>query len=134
MRPQTCGAQPVALPAHCARQSSLLQLSQMPTSWPVTGSCWSLSRSSLCAALTHRVWLAISGKAYDVTKFLCEHPGGEEVMMEVTGAAPCSSRPPLPMHLGAWVHGSGADGVLGDVVYLVCACVGAWVEEGACIR
>ena len=31
------------------------------------------------------VWLAISGKAYDVTKFLCEHPGGEEVMMEVTG-------------------------------------------------
>ena len=32
-----------------------------------------------------KVWLAIGGKAYDVTEFLCEHPGGEEVMMEVTG-------------------------------------------------
>ena len=39
----------------------------------------------------HQVWLAIGGKAYDVTEFLCEHPGGEEVMMEVTGA--CDSRP-----------------------------------------
>ena len=38
-----------------------------------------------------QVWLAIEGKAYDVTEFLCEHPGGEEVMMEVTGA--CDSRP-----------------------------------------
>ena len=31
------------------------------------------------------VWLAISGKVYDVTQFLQEHPGGEEVMTEVTG-------------------------------------------------
>jgi hypothetical protein len=34
------------------------------------------------------VWLAIGGKVYDVTEFLQEHPGGEEVMTEVTGAAP----------------------------------------------
>ena len=46
----------------------------------------------------HQVWLAIGGKAYDVTEFLCEHPGGEEVMMEVTGmfrsrlSGPCLSR------------------------------------------
>jgi len=31
------------------------------------------------------VWLAIGGKVYDVTEFLQEHPGGEEVMTEVTG-------------------------------------------------
>ena len=36
------------------------------------------------------VWLAIGGKVYDVTEFLQEHPGGEEVMTEVTGAAPAS--------------------------------------------
>lgn len=31
------------------------------------------------------VWFAISGKVYDVTKFLNEHPGGEEVLMENAG-------------------------------------------------
>mmetsp|Transcript_7884 Transcript_7884/g.18193 ORF Transcript_7884/g.18193 Transcript_7884/m.18193 type:complete len:123 (-) Transcript_7884:122-490(-) len=30
-------------------------------------------------------WMAIGGKVYDVTKFLAEHPGGEEVMLEVAG-------------------------------------------------
>ena len=30
-------------------------------------------------------WVAIGGKAYDITEFLCEHPGGEEVIMECTG-------------------------------------------------
>ncbi|EKX31560.1 hypothetical protein GUITHDRAFT_98775 [Guillardia theta CCMP2712] len=30
-------------------------------------------------------WMAIHGKVYDVTKFLIEHPGGEEVMLEVAG-------------------------------------------------
>jgi hypothetical protein len=30
-------------------------------------------------------WMAIHGKVYDVTKFLAEHPGGEEVMVEVAG-------------------------------------------------
>ena len=40
-----------------------------------------------------QVWLAISGIAYDVTEFLAEHPGGEEVVMEVTGAGCCSRSP-----------------------------------------
>ena len=31
------------------------------------------------------VWVAIHGKAYDVTAFLAEHPGGDEVLMEVAG-------------------------------------------------
>lgn len=30
-------------------------------------------------------WMAINGKIYDVTKFLEEHPGGEEVMLENAG-------------------------------------------------
>ena len=30
-------------------------------------------------------WLAIHGKVYDVTKFLDEHPGGEEVMLDDAG-------------------------------------------------
>lgn len=41
-----------------------------------------------------QVWLAIGGKAYDVTDFLCEHPGGEEVMMEVTGPLTAGTPPP----------------------------------------
>eukprot|EP01137_Pigoraptor_chileana_P011691 Opistho-2@62978 len=31
------------------------------------------------------VWFSIHGKVYDVTKFLEEHPGGEEVLMEHAG-------------------------------------------------
>eukprot|EP01097_Dermamoeba_algensis_P006553 TRINITY_DN409_c0_g1_i1.p1 TRINITY_DN409_c0_g1~~TRINITY_DN409_c0_g1_i1.p1 ORF type:complete len:144 (+),score=45.79 TRINITY_DN409_c0_g1_i1:56-433(+) len=31
------------------------------------------------------VWMAINGNVYDVTKFLNEHPGGEEVLLEVAG-------------------------------------------------
>eukprot|EP01018_Ginkgo_biloba_P002266 Gb_33282 [translate_table: standard] len=30
-------------------------------------------------------WFVIGGKVYDVTKFLEEHPGGEEVLIEVSG-------------------------------------------------
>lgn len=30
-------------------------------------------------------WLVIYGKVYDVTRFLDEHPGGDEVMLNVTG-------------------------------------------------
>ena len=30
-------------------------------------------------------WMVIHGKVYDVTKFLPEHPGGEEVMLETRG-------------------------------------------------
>eukprot|EP01046_Picozoa_sp_COSAG06_P033963 COSAG06_NODE_3515_length_5238_cov_29.717984_8_plen_112_part_00 len=48
-----------------------------------------LTGSAAVWAMCVQVWLAIGGKAYDVTEFLCEHPGGEEVMMEVTG--PCCS-------------------------------------------
>ncbi|EJD48699.1 cytochrome b5 [Auricularia subglabra TFB-10046 SS5] len=32
-------------------------------------------------------WLVISGKVYDVTKFLDEHPGGEEVILSESGKA-----------------------------------------------
>ena len=30
-------------------------------------------------------WMVISGKVYDVTKFLDEHPGGPEIMVEEAG-------------------------------------------------
>ncbi|GAV03093.1 hypothetical protein RvY_13573 [Ramazzottius varieornatus] len=30
-------------------------------------------------------WMVINGKVYDVTKFLEEHPGGEEVLLENAG-------------------------------------------------
>lgn len=30
-------------------------------------------------------WLVIGGKVYDVTKFLEEHPGGDEVLLSATG-------------------------------------------------
>ncbi|XP_064640287.1 cytochrome b5-like isoform X2 [Lineus longissimus] len=31
-------------------------------------------------------WLVIHDRVYDVTKFLEEHPGGEEVLLELAGA------------------------------------------------
>lgn len=31
------------------------------------------------------LWMAIHDKVYDVTKFIEEHPGGEEVLLEVGG-------------------------------------------------
>lgn len=31
------------------------------------------------------LWMAIDGKVYDCTKFLEEHPGGEEVMTDCGG-------------------------------------------------
>jgi hypothetical protein len=33
-------------------------------------------------------WLAIHGNVYDVSKYLLEHPGGMDVMMEHAGTAP----------------------------------------------
>lgn len=30
-------------------------------------------------------WMVIDGKVYDVTKFLDEHPGGEEIMLDASG-------------------------------------------------
>ncbi|KAM3373807.1 Cytochrome b5 [Capsicum chinense] len=30
-------------------------------------------------------WLIISGKVYDVTKFLDDHPGGDEILLSTTG-------------------------------------------------
>lgn len=54
-----------------------------------------------------QVWLAIGGKAYDVTEFLCEHPGGEEVMMEVTGTSDSSlSDPCLSRAAPLWLCGN----------------------------
>ncbi|OAY32789.1 cytochrome b5 [Manihot esculenta] len=35
---------------------------------------------------THKdCWLVIEGKVYDVTKFLEDHPGGDEVLLAATG-------------------------------------------------
>lgn len=31
------------------------------------------------------IWMIIEGKVYDVTDFLQEHPGGEEVLQELAG-------------------------------------------------
>ncbi|XP_032456848.1 cytochrome b5 isoform X1 [Nasonia vitripennis] len=31
------------------------------------------------------LWIAIHGKVFDVTKFLKEHPGGEEVLLSLAG-------------------------------------------------
>lgn len=33
----------------------------------------------------HSVWFIIHNKVYDVTKFIEEHPGGEEVLLEQAG-------------------------------------------------
>ncbi|XP_054799849.1 cytochrome b5-like [Prosopis cineraria] len=33
----------------------------------------------------HDCWLVIGGKVYDVTKFLEDHPGGDEVLLSATG-------------------------------------------------
>ncbi|XP_014230903.1 cytochrome b5-like [Trichogramma pretiosum] len=32
------------------------------------------------------LWIALHGKVYDITKFLKEHPGGEEVLLNLAGA------------------------------------------------
>uniref|UniRef100_A0A8C0WUH7 Cytochrome b5 heme-binding domain-containing protein n=1 Tax=Castor canadensis TaxID=51338 RepID=A0A8C0WUH7_CASCN len=32
------------------------------------------------------IWLVIHGRVYDITRFLKEHPGGEEVLIEQAGA------------------------------------------------
>ncbi|KAM7268325.1 hypothetical protein ACFE04_010491 [Oxalis oulophora] len=34
---------------------------------------------------TKDCWLVISGKVYDVTPFMDDHPGGDEVMLSATG-------------------------------------------------
>lgn len=34
----------------------------------------------------NNLWCTIGGKVYDVTKFVDEHPGGEEVLLEHAGA------------------------------------------------
>lgn len=60
----------------------------------------SLTVVTLADLSTHNTekdcWMAINGKVYDVTKFLDEHPGGFDIMMESAGA--CFS---------AWTCGDG---------------------------
>uniref|UniRef100_A0A0L8HNN7 Cytochrome b5 n=1 Tax=Octopus bimaculoides TaxID=37653 RepID=A0A0L8HNN7_OCTBM len=34
------------------------------------------------------LWLVIDNKVYDVTEFLDEHPGGEEVLLDLGGKKP----------------------------------------------
>lgn len=34
---------------------------------------------------SHDCWLIIGGKVYDVTRFLEEHPGGDDVLLSATG-------------------------------------------------
>ncbi|KAH8761746.1 cytochrome b5-like heme/steroid binding domain-containing protein, partial [Hyaloscypha finlandica] len=31
------------------------------------------------------LWLIVNGKVYDVTKFIVNHPGGEEVLLDTAG-------------------------------------------------
>lgn len=31
------------------------------------------------------LWLVMHGEVYDITKFLTEHPGGEEVLLQLAG-------------------------------------------------
>ncbi len=33
----------------------------------------------------HDCWMVIEGKVYDVTKFLDEHPGGEDILIDSAG-------------------------------------------------
>ena len=40
-------------------------------------------------------WLVISGKVYDVTEFLDEHPGGFDIVLAATGI--CCLSPELDM-------------------------------------
>uniref|UniRef100_A0A182J039 Uncharacterized protein n=1 Tax=Anopheles atroparvus TaxID=41427 RepID=A0A182J039_ANOAO len=48
-----------------------------------------LKQYSLADVASHNkpndLWMIIHDKVYDVTKFLQEHPGGEEVLIEVAG-------------------------------------------------
>ncbi len=37
------------------------------------------------------IWVVIHNKVYDITKFLDDHPGGEEVLLEQGGAAATES-------------------------------------------
>ena len=51
-------------------------------------------------------WMAHNGQVYDVTKFLEDHPGGPEIMLEHSGAGdvpadilPCCLRKTAPTEL-----------------------------------
>lgn len=34
---------------------------------------------------TDSIWVAVHGKVYDLTRFIYEHPGGEEILLEQAG-------------------------------------------------
>ena len=55
----------------------------------LTASLCLLCRSSMAKLAEHSkrdsVWMTIHGKVYDVTKYLDDHPGGEEVLLDRAG-------------------------------------------------
>uniref|UniRef100_A0A453P6N6 Cytochrome b5 heme-binding domain-containing protein n=1 Tax=Aegilops tauschii subsp. strangulata TaxID=200361 RepID=A0A453P6N6_AEGTS len=57
-------------------------------------------------------WLIISGKVYDVTPFMEEHPGGDEVLLACTG----EPSPPIPRVLSLC---SGRPGMIWHVLLAV---------------
>ena len=38
----------------------------------------------------HSCWVCIHGRVYDVTDFLSEHPGGEDIIIDASGAQDAS--------------------------------------------
>ena len=46
------------------------------------------------------LWLVVSGKIYDVTTFIDEHPGGPEVFLELAGKDATDDFMSISNHLG----------------------------------
>lgn len=44
-----------------------------------------LDELALHNSLESGVWVAISGQVYDISTFISEHPGGEDILLEAAG-------------------------------------------------